>query len=68
MWREESDRLDVSSPAEAADYLAGLRRIVRTRFKDGTLLGLLDNRSRAGRGISDTCAVCNKAIFAAELS
>jgi hypothetical protein len=68
MWREESDRLDVSCHDEAADYLADLRQLVRTRFKDGTLLALLDNRSRAGRGVSDTCAVCSKAIFAAELS
>jgi hypothetical protein len=68
MWREESDRLDASSHNEAADYLADLRQIVRTRFKDGTLLALLDNKSRARRGVSDTCAVCNRAIFAAELS
>ena len=68
MWREESDRPDGSSHTEVADYVADLRQIVRTRFKDGTLRVLLDNKSRPRRGVGDICAVCNKAIFAAELS
>jgi len=68
MWREESERLEVSSQPEEADYLASLRHIAHARLKSGTLLVLLDKSSRVGRGVNAMCVVCDKAIFASELS
>ena len=68
LWREESDQLAAPSTADMEDYLITLRRIVRARLKSGTLLALLDNRSRPSRGVNAMCAVCDQAIFAEELS
>jgi hypothetical protein len=68
IWREESERLNESGHTEAADYLASLRRIVSARLKSGTLLVILDKKSRVGRGVNALCVVCDKAIFAEELS
>jgi hypothetical protein len=68
IWRQESDGLDGGGQKESADYLANLRTVVRARIQSGTLHVLLDNKSRVGRGVDAVCAVCDKAIFAAELS
>jgi len=68
IWRQESERLNESGHPEAADYVANLRRIVRARLTSGTLLVLLDKRSRVGRGVNALCVICDKAIFADELS
>ena len=68
IWRQESDGLAGWGQEESADYLANLRTVVRARIQSGTLQLLLDNKSRVGRGVDAVCAVCDKAIFAAELS
>lgn len=68
IWRQESERLNDSAHPEAADYVANLRRIVHARLNSGTLLVLLDRKSRVRRGINALCVVCDKAIFADELS
>jgi hypothetical protein len=68
IWQQESETLERSRQSGARDYLADLCQIVRTRFAAGSLFVLPDNKSWAGRGISDICAVCSKPIFAAEVS
>jgi hypothetical protein len=68
IWRQESDGLDGGGQKESADYLVNLRTVVRARIQSGTLHVLPDNKSRVGRGVDAVCAVCDKAIFAAELS
>ena len=68
IWQQESAALERSRQPRAPDDLADLCQIVRARFAAGSLFVLPDNKSWAGRGISDICAVCSKPIFAAEVS
>jgi hypothetical protein len=68
IWQQESAALERARQPRAPDYLADLCQIVRARFAAGSLFVLPDNKSWAGRGISDICAVCSGPIFAAEVS
>jgi hypothetical protein len=68
IWQQESAVLERSRQSRAPDYLVDLCQIVRARFAAGSLFVLRDNKSWAGRGMSDICAVCSKPIFAAEVS
>src|SRR5438552_11911039 len=74
IWREESQAYELANSADGADgtdgsrHLADLRQTVRERFANRRLFVLPHDKSWAGRGKSDICAVCSKPIFAAESS